>query len=324
MYISTEDCLLPRHKASAWTQAYVGQLDSVDFVPADPQGFSAEMRVHQLGQLRLARLTSEPALIELEFESGSTQRDKMASIIFQMSGRSRLEQLGNEVGLAEGDASLFDNSAPYKLELLEASSLLVLRVPLKLLKEHLPSPEWFCGRLLRHNRGLNTAIIAMALTLFETGDAELSEAHEKRMAQHLLDLVATSYAIAFDTQAAHSSVISGRQASIKLYIEQHLRDPDLSPCSIAAQLKLSSRYLRVIFAVGNETVSAYILRRRLEECAKQIADQRWRGHSMTEIAFSWGFNSASHFTRSFRDRFGLAPRDYRRTNLAETATSTAA
>jgi AraC-like DNA-binding protein len=71
----------------------------------------------------------------------------------------------------------------------------------------------------------------------------------------------------------------------------------------------------MIFATSKETVSAYVLRRRLEECARQMADPRWRGHSISEIAFAWGFNSASHFTRCFRERYGQSPRDYRREQL---------
>jgi AraC-like DNA-binding protein len=139
------------------------------------------------------------------------------------------------------------------------------------------------------------------------------------VARHLLDLVATSYAMAFESVGTSSSVISGRHAKVRLHIEQHLRDPALSPCSIAMSLKLSSRYLRMIFASSSETVSAYILRRRLEECARQMSDPRWRGHSISEIAFAWGFNSASHFTRSFRDRYGVSPRSYRRVQVDERA-----
>jgi AraC-like DNA-binding protein len=124
-------------------------------------------------------------------------------------------------------------------------------------------------------------------------------------------MIATSYAIAFESNITASSNVGAWHARARLYIEQHLRTPDLTPCSIASKLKLSPRYLRMIFASGNETVSAYILRRRLEECARQIEDPRWSDHSITEIAFSWGFNSAPHFTRSFRDRYGIAPRRYR-------------
>ena len=151
----------------------------------------------------------------------------------------------------------------------------------------------------------------------------LSGEFQSRVARHLLDLVATSYAMAFEAVGTTSSVISGRHAKVRLYIEQHLRDPLLSPCSIATGLKLSSRYLRMIFASSSETVSAYILRRRLEECARQMSDPRWRGHSISEIAFAWGFNSASHFTRSFRDRYGVSPRNYRRVQVDERAAAAA-
>jgi AraC-like DNA-binding protein len=68
-----------------------------------------------------------------------------------------------------------------------------------------------------------------------------------------------------------------------------------------------------VFASSGEKVSGYIIRRRLEECAKQIRNPAWAGHTLTEIAFAWGFNSAAHFTRSFHERFGMTPRDYRRT-----------
>jgi AraC-like DNA-binding protein len=97
------------------------------------------------------------------------------------------------------------------------------------------------------------------------------------------------------------------------YIEDHLRDPELSPAKVAKGLRISPRYLRTVFARSGEKVSAYIMRRRLEECAKQIRNPSWAGHTLTEIAFAWGFNSAAHFTRAFHDHFGVTPRDYRRT-----------
>jgi AraC-like DNA-binding protein len=59
-------------------------------------------------------------------------------------------------------------------------------------------------------------------------------------------------------------------------------------------------------------MSAYILRRRLEECARQMCSPGWSAHTLTEIAFSWGFNSAAHFTRTFHEKYGMAPREYRR------------
>ena len=67
-----------------------------------------------------------------------------------------------------------------------------------------------------------------------------------------------------------------------------------------------------MFAPGGEKMSVYILRRRLEECARQIGNPSWNAHTLTEIAFSWGFNSAAHFSRTFLEKYGMPPREYRR------------
>ena len=66
-------------------------------------------------------------------------------------------------------------------------------------------------------------------------------------------------------------------------------------------------------------MSAYILRRRPEECARQMCNPAWHAHTLTEIAFSWGFNSAAHFTRTFHEKYGMAPREYRRTSFGRAA-----
>jgi AraC-like DNA-binding protein len=188
----------------------------------------------------------------------------------------------------------------------------MLRVPSDVLRSYLPSPEQFCGRRLSASEGLTGAAAAMVATLCKRVELGFDPDYENRVARHVLDVMATTYTMAFDQFASGSAVVSGRHARVKRYIEENLRDPGLSPCSIAAGLKMSSRYLRMIFSISNETISAYILRRRLEECAKQIRDPSWRGHTITEIAFGWGFNSAAHFARSFRERYDIAPRDYRR------------
>ncbi|CAN0543620.1 unnamed protein product, partial [Laminaria digitata] len=38
--------------------------------------------------------------------------------------------------------------------------------------------------------------------------------------------------------------------------------------------------------------------------------------SISEVAYRWGFSSSAHFSRSFRDHFGLSPREHRRSGLA--------
>ena len=66
-----------------------------------------------------------------------------------------------------------------------------------------------------------------------------------------------------------------------------------------------------LYAVEKETLAKYILRRRLDECARALLSSHV-GRSITEIAFAYGFKSATHFGRAFRERYRVTPGKYRR------------
>ena len=51
---------------------------------------------------------------------------------------------------------------------------------------------------------------------------------------------------------------------------------------------------------------------RLERCAEWLRQPSWRDISITQIAFRAGFNNATHFGHVFRERYGVAPREWRR------------
>lgn len=315
MDVCTTTTLRTCGRLADWNRLFAPKTDQAVFHSDDASGFSAEITAGDLGALRLTRLRCDRARIErgpLPLGAGAA---RTYTILLQVRGTSDLSHYGQSIPLSGGDFTLCDSNAPYRLDLSDESEVLLLRAPAALLKEHLPSPECYCGKRLSDDDGLTATAAAMASNLFERLESGLALHYQGRIAGHLLDMIAMSYAIAFDAVSTGSSIVSGRHATVKLYIEQHLRDPELTPCSIAARMKLSERYLRMIFATSQETVSAYILRRRLEECAREIADPRWRGHSLTGIAFGWGFNSAPHFSRSFRDRYAMSPREYRRWKL---------
>jgi transcriptional regulator GlxA family with amidase domain len=46
-------------------------------------------------------------------------------------------------------------------------------------------------------------------------------------------------------------------------------------------------------------------------CHRDLTDPAMRHRSISEIAFAAGFNDLSHFSRSYRARYGLLPRETR-------------
>lgn len=271
----------------------------------------AEVAMDALGPIRFIQMKSGPVTIRRTESEIETSQERCFTFLLQVRGAAQFRQYGNQIQLRPGDLSLCDNSAPYSYSSDEACELIMLRVPTALLRESLPSPHECCCRRLSQGQDLVSTAGAMARSLLELLRTGLSEECRQSAAQHLLAVIASCYLASFDRQGPRSSVMTGRHWRVRMFIEQNLREPELSPAMIASHLKLSSRYLRMIFAANNESISAYVLRRRLEECAARLTDARWAGHSITEIAFSWGFNSAPHFTRSFREHFKHSPRDYR-------------
>jgi AraC-like DNA-binding protein len=294
---------------------------AIDPAPVSGDGFAgnAEPRIAALGPIDIVRCQGEASLTLDGPEGRLRSAVPSYTVLLQEQGATRIDHYGLASVLDAGDLVLVNHAAPHGIALASGSQLVALHVPLRLLRSYLPSPEQFCGRPLRRGDGISESAAQLILGICAQLDQGLAAEFHNRIARNLLDLLATAFSLVLDGTFGASPVICDRNARVRLYIEQNLRDPDLCPAVIAASLRLSPRYLRAIFAASKETVSAYILRRRLEECARELPDPRLQQLSITDVAFGWGFNSGPHFARSFRAHFGMSPRDHRRMGLHRSA-----
>ena len=77
--------------------------------------------------------------------------------------------------------------------------------------------------------------------------------------------------------------------------------PGLSIDQIADALHCGKRNLHKVFSHDGTTISDFIWRLRLERCRDDLAAPTCAWKSITEIAFSWGFNSSTHFSKAFKE-----------------------
>jgi len=87
-------------------------------------------------------------------------------------------------------------------------------------------------------------------------------------------------------------------------------DGDLNLERMSEIASFSKYHFHRIFAeIVGETLGDFIKRIRLE---KSINNLRMKSSaSITEIAYSCGFSSSAHFSRAFRDAYGLTPSEFR-------------
>ena len=313
--VYTTAAVPPVARASYWNELYARRFAQVTFNPIDRESFEAELRMGSVGPIGIARMQSKPTDIERNRSHIDRSAGRLFSFLLQARGSVTFSHYGHETRMEEGDFTLCDSAAPHRFNCSEGTELIILRTSPDVLRSYLPDPEQFCGLRLPANKGITAAAANLTRKMWSLAESGLPEKFSAMVARNVLDVMATAYAMSFDAPLADSSAVSTRKLQAKRYIEAHLREPDLTPCTVASALGISPRYLRMLFCGGTENASRYILRRRLEECAKQLSSALWRGHTITEIAFSSGFNSAAHFTRVFRDEYGVTPSQFRSTHL---------
>jgi AraC-like DNA-binding protein len=110
-----------------------------------------------------------------------------------------------------------------------------------------------------------------------------------------------------DDEARH--VKSRRKAALD-YIAAHLGNAQLGPDEIAVAANVSRASLyRLLAEEGG--IRAVVLKRRLDEALRVMLADDKNERALTDIAKCCGFGSTSQFSRVFRARFGVSPRQYR-------------
>ena len=100
-------------------------------------------------------------------------------------------------------------------------------------------------------------------------------------------------------------------AAAKAYILSHWHVPDLSVADVAKEVGISERQLARVFFAKDLSVGKFISDVRLENAYKLLTGESSREISIGEISQLAGFRHASQFSRAFKRRFGITPRDAR-------------
>lgn len=133
---------------------------------------------------------------------------------------------------------------------------------------------------------------------------------ESTVTQKLAEVLADLVEIAIDE--ANGPVSDQNFLSTLARAEDQLDDPQFDVSALAGELGTTLRSLQKRFRLLNTTPREWMSERRLERTRKKLDDPAFANLSIKQIAFGSGFRDFSHFSRSFKDAFGVPPRRYRR------------
>jgi AraC-like DNA-binding protein len=230
----------------------------------------------------------------------------------QLEGESINRQSRREARLVRGDFTICDNSRPFEVEFCEPIRMLVAGFPDDLIKRYLQYPQGLTAVRVAGDKGIGRIVSEFLQSVWNRCQFEPDFDVDIRVTDAMLGLVAHAYRHEIGPSVDHNSLAAAHRARIVDFIEANLDDPRLTPTRIAETFRITTRYLHHLFSDEDETIARYILRRRLEDCARALTAPTQRRRTITSIAFDHGFSSATHFGRVFRSRYSLTPREYRR------------
>ncbi len=282
---------------------------------AEYQGdFRAEIKLQRMDQVGLAAIWSSPLDVYRRNSEIGQASDAVYLVKVQVRGESLICQRGREAHLRPGDFALCLSCEPYELHFTDDYAQLVLSIPQPLLNERVRFPERQLGARMASEVGAN-GLFSQFVTMLGARMGQLDGVLAQQLEANVLDLLSTTLGYAQETRK-HDVPGAGVKweylRRIKVFIRGHLCDAKLTPTMVAAYHGISTRYLHMLFAEEDESVSRYIQRLRLESCQAALVDRNFADYSVSEIAFRFGFNDASHFSRVFKNQFGETPAGFRK------------
>jgi len=224
-------------------------------------------------------------------------------------------QAGDEdVVLRPGDIGIIDLARTLRTEN-PCSHLYSLVIPRDGLESALGKARPLHGEILRRETGAARLLKEHLRTLGECLPG-MTASEAPMLAEAAVGMVAACFRPTAEARArAEAPLAAATLNSIKRHIEARLAAPDLSPASIAAAFRLSRTTLYRMFApLGG--VNVFIQERRLARAQSALALPANKGRRINEIAFACGFASEAHFSRRFRDAYGVTPTTWQREAMA--------
>ena len=303
-------------RRQAWRDAICEiylQVDCAAEQEADYDGFVREMR---FGDVTLTDALLSPQSVHRRNQHiAHFSKDYYYAGIEQL-GRFEILQGGSSVVLRPGIGGLYYANEPYILRSNVKTRQFWIELPREAFNRRFESGRPPLLTPIDLGQGLGRIAAEFCASLASEGSG-FDPQIRARLGEQFMDILAMAVSSGPDHQPeAESSVQRARLRSVKAYIDANLSDPGLSLGVIAKKNGISLRYLHQLFRQTDMSASEWLRLRRLQRSYDLLSSPLHAAESITEIAYSIGFNSSSHFSNLFRAQFGVRPSDVRGTSAA--------
>ena len=274
----------------------------------------------RLGDVSLSRHTSQPLQYRRLLQQLKAERDEHFLVTVPVQSEVFFSQCGKDVRCGPEGLILERSHEPYVFSHDHPADLWVMKVTGSALGGRIRQPDRFCSIQFDASRG-SGGLFRDVLEIISRRIEDMSPELRATVGRQLVDLLVL--ALEEDERtltAGDSAVRAAHLARIESFVRGHVGDPNLDPDAIARACRISTRYLHELFRDTNQTLGSWIRDQRLESCFDALADPA-RKQTVAQIAYQWGFGDQAQFSRSFKARYGVPPREHREQALRRRSSS---
>lgn len=267
----------------------------------------ASIRGGDFGHLRLCLVSMGSHHVTQSRMAEFASPEPTLKLLFQESGQTTISQGGLGTPLQAGQWCAIRKDIPFEIEAPKPSRQLSLTLRCGVVPNPGRGIAWW-RKPRNFLSGPAQILHASASASIMSGDS-LTELDCAQLGGQLAQMIEIT--LRSEGEGILPDIREKRRRAILEFIDRNLAEPGLGVEQIAREFSCSSRTIHKLFEGQAHTVVRAIWERRLERCRDEMIDPVMNGQSITQIAHLWGFSDSQHFSRAFKTRFSITPREYR-------------
>jgi len=272
--------------------------------------FQCSAIVGRLNGNTVAELRADESRIVRRAVDISSGSDELVKILWQIAGRSRVEQGVHRSTLEAGSWTICDPGREYAIDLDKGTNVLLILIP------RTQCPGWVSAMNLLSAQALPAGgpahIASAALAAMLHDIALLDAGSQATLHETVVLLVERALALALESRGLEAEPERSLQLpQVQTYILQHLSDHALTVDKLATVFGVSRRSVYNVFVPSELTPHAFIHNARLDRACKLLGQPNGRRSPVAEVARQCGFADPAHFSRAFHMRYGVPPSAWR-------------
>ncbi|ANE04859.1 AraC family transcriptional regulator [Corynebacterium crudilactis] len=309
--------IVPDNRVQMWEGHNARALLPLDIRTIDDRPMQASETNLHLPSIRMASVFGTSQFVERSESFIADNPTGVIAIFFATEGDAVFFHRGGHVALRPGQAIVYDADRPFLRGFNNRFRELVLTIPKQRYREIVgsKSPElpaiFDFGATGNANEQALALLVQESLDRIERGEPRHIDSTEpltKSWSGIETEALGLLHNVLGDSVSSEEGLIS----AAKNYIELNISDSGLSAAQISAAVGISERQLSRIFADADLTIGRYVLNTRLNFAKKALSIPERDNVPVSEIGKRFGFASPSHFSRTFRERFGMTPLQWRK------------